>query len=638
MGELFGAAQQLCPDQRLSGRRQLRRALLALDFRWPSQSLVARFRETYAELTIALSAGAAELWPKILVLHFDKWLRERLLNIGEGDHNALKSALREMSGLGAMLMHLKAVTSGRNEVRLVNERRRRTAYCTYPTSPRVAEALARYVWNGLVPWMGQMSRPLQIFDPTIEGGPLLLELAFLMPNCATPKDGCRDQTGFDFVLSGVDQNPVSAAIVSTLLKTWRSRLALNHMGLAIRNRDAFDALSDSEPLDAIVNNPPWGARTDGADGAKLVNLGPYIGYRDPYIALVSSGISRLKPGRPFGYVLPFQLLAAASAGKLREELLENAQLDHVVLLPRKAFPYATVKTIMLLGCRRRDGERRRGMQVVRYPLARHLSDPSLPTVVEYDTKAAESLNGAPWLSIAQSDPQFAPAAEVLCLGDVAQVVLGMEPYRLGRGRPKQTHRELSLRPFTFDRLRRGTTPVARSRDIARFRVRSISEYIRVGPWLAASGRHLEFAGKPRAFVRQICSRDGSLIAAVAPSGIVARYGVFTVVGDTIAPDILCALLNSEAMSHFVRLHCAGFHKESFGRIAVGDLRNLPIPKTLLRRGRGAAGSKHRIKLRKAVSRAILAGAREDIVALSRIMITINVLINAAFGWACQLRT
>jgi hypothetical protein len=635
MGKSSSSERQLRPNQGLNLHHQADPMLMALDFRWPNAFLLSAFRQAYADLAAALKKGSAKQWPEILTIFLRQWLCDRLLKVANDDQDAVKWVLRETSALGAMLMHLLA-TMGPNGLHLVNERRHRTEYGTYPTSPRVAEAAARYVWNKLASKREQLSGPPRILDPTVEGGPLLLEMAFLISAYAVSKNSRRHKRACDFILSGVDQNPISASIVSTLLEAWRLRSSIDCLGVEIRCHDAFDALSDSKPLDAILNNPPWGARTDGATSERLSPYGPYIGYRDPYIALISLGISRLKPGGPFAFVLPFQLLTAASAGKLRQEILENTQLDHLILLPRKAFPRATVKTVMVLGCRRRDGERRRGMQVVTYPMECRLSDRSFPAAAKFDRKAVGSLGSAPWMTIIQSDPPFAPTAQVRYLGNIAEILLGIEPYRVGRGRPKQTHHDLVLRAFTFHRFRRGTIPVARSRDLARFRVGQISQFIQFGPWLAAPARQLEFAYHPRVFVRQICGRDGSLVAAVAPLGTVARYGVFTIVCNEICPNILCALLNSKIVAQFVRLHCAGYHKESFGRITVGDLRRLPIPKALLKRGEGAAGKALRTKLASAATRANSAAAAEDDKALSRTTATINSLIELAFGWSTPI--
>src|SRR5208337_5638665 len=249
-----------------------------------------------------------------------------------------------------------------------------------------------------------------------------------------------------------------------------------------------------------------------------------------------SSLRRLRPGRPFGFVLPFQVLIAASACSLREELLENCSLDHIVLLPRSAFPHATVKTVALMGCRRRDGEKTRRITIVRYPFARRLSDGSEPATGELDGRLIRALGPRPWFPVVRFEPPFFSSASTSPLGALAQVVLGIEPYRIGRGRPKQTGSVLAARPYTFAHARKGTTPVVCSKDTSRYWVGSASEHIRIGPWLASTGNHKQLALKPRVFVRQICGRDGSLVAAPAPKGAVARYGVFTIVCNRVSPD------------------------------------------------------------------------------------------------------
>jgi hypothetical protein len=609
--------------------------LLALDFRWPTAFSVDAFRRAHVEFRFGLWWRSLGSWPKALTSYLRRCLDERLLDIPENDQDALKWALREVSALGAMLMHLRPTTEA-NQIGLVNGRRSRTQYGTYPTSPRVAQAAARYVWNRLTSSRERTSKPYFILDPTMEGGPMLLEMAFLASGKAARTAHCAPGYAYDFVLAGVDQNPISATFVATLLETWRSQSVADNFSIDLTCRDAIDSLVGSESLDAIVNNPPWGGRTDGASSERLSHHGPYVGYRDPYIALVSLGLARLNPTRPFGLVLPFQLLMAASAAGLRQELLENTQLEHVVLLPRKAFPRATVKTVMLLGYRRRNGERLRGIHVVRYPIERRISDRSVPAVSGLNANAVARLTAAPWMTIIQADPPFVPAAKVIRLGQIADVLLGVEPYRVGRGSPKQTHQDVARRPFTFDQFREGTVPVARSRNIRRFCVGTTSEFIRFGPWLAAPGRNLEIADLPRVFVRQICARDGSLVAAVAPSGMVARYGVFTVVCDQVSPDILCAILNSTVVARYVRLGCASYHKESFGRITIGDLRELPIPIALLTSERGVERRTLHGKLMSKVACAKSAAGIRDRVSAKRATEEIDSLIELAFGWSVQL--
>lgn len=573
-----------CQDGSLSNTYVIRpcsqSSLLDLNFRWPPLWLIDTFRKAIPELAEVSGRRAPSKWVGTLVSYLNKRLRRRLLGAAAAKTHQMKWILREESALSAMLLHMEP--AGQLAKTLRNRRRSRTVYSTYPTSPIIGQALAKYVCDNIAA-EGPKRNPIRILDPSMEGAPLLLETAFE----ACSRAASRSESGRwrSFILSGVDQNPASPAIAGEILRAWKSHSAATAMELDLQCQDAFEALGRAGALDAVVNNPPWGASTDGANGERLSQYGPYAGYRDPYIAFASSALRKLDSAAPFGFVLPFQVLTAASAGGLRLEFLENSHLDKVVLLPRSAFPRATVRTVMLLGRRRRNGERQKGMFVVRYPLTRRLDDHCEPTSTTLDHQTVAGLGAAAWMPVARSGPPFFPASRVRPLGDLGKVLLGIEPYGVGRGCPKQTSRELRDRPFTFAEAVRDTTPIVRSRDISRFVVRPSTEHVRMGPWLVAPRDHLKFVNKPRVFVRQICSRDGSLVAAVAPRGVVARYGVFTIVCERIDPIILCVLLNSRAVAHFVRWNCPGFHKESFGRVTASDLRVLSIPEVLIGRSR-----------------------------------------------------
>jgi TaqI-like C-terminal specificity domain len=486
------------------------------------------------------------------------------------------TALREMSALAAMLMHLTVTRRSAAQPQIANERRTRTPYGTYPTSPAIASAMARYILAHLT-WRGGSRRALRILDPTLEGGPTLLELGFQIRS----KQSGRRGSVPGVVLVGVDQNPLSASLVSTLLHSWQGRDGEKFPRIDLRTADAFETLESGEPLSAISNNPPWGALTDGATNARVTPFGPYVGYRDPYIALVSTGLKRLRPGAPFAYVLPFQILTAPSASGLREELLSKSSLDHVVLLPRNAFPRATIKSVLLLGRRWGPRLRRGALQVVKYPMTRELSDRSLPAVSTTPQRELLDVRGAPWLAIARSGLPVIPHRLTCLLGSVAEVSAGLRPYGKGRGEPKQTARTLRERPFTFSIPTAGTTPVLRSGDIRRYSTTASKEYTRIGRWLAYTGEHVKSCRLKRVFVREICGRDGSLVAAVAPLGVLARHGVFDVRPTRLSPHIICALLNSTWVAKYVASSCAGFHKESFGRVTAKDLRRIPIPMALL---------------------------------------------------------
>ena len=264
MGErdnLGGRSMKITIDRELSS------TFLALDFRWPTPELVSVFRLARDDLARRLHRDVRERWPSILSAYLKRELDKRLLSASPGDFEALKWVLRDFSGLGSMLMHMEPRIDARRSPRLFNRRRRRTDYPTYPTSPLVAKALARYVLERLASGRKGTTTPTRIMDPSMEGGPLLLEIALEVLSRAVGKSGGEKGWFNDLILFGVDQSPVAVSIVSTVLRACLSRVPSVEAHLDLRCGDAFDVLGSCAPLDAVINNPPWGASTDGA-GAK----------------------------------------------------------------------------------------------------------------------------------------------------------------------------------------------------------------------------------------------------------------------------------------------------------------------------------------------------------------------------------
>jgi hypothetical protein len=107
--------------------------------------------------------------------------------------------------------------------------------------------------------------------------------------------------------------------------------------------------------------------------------------------------------------------------------------------------------------------------------------------------------------------------------------------------------------------------------------------VHLGRHLAFVGRNPETLNEPRIFVRELCGRDGSLVAAAAPIGSLPRYGVFAIVIRDMRLDLhaLAVLLNSDIIARHIRASGNGVLKESFNRIRGDDLRQLPIPLAML---------------------------------------------------------
>jgi hypothetical protein len=170
-----------------------------------------------------------------------------------------------------------------------------------------------------------------------------------------------------------------------------------------------------------------------------------------------------------------------------------------------------------------------------------------------------------------------PGRTTLPLGDLAHILPGIQVYCRGKGLPRQTAEMVRRRSFTSGEPTAGALPAVSGRDVRAFEILEPREHVLFGPWLARPGTHARHLDSCRVFVRELCRRDGTLTAAIAPPGVLPLHGVLTVIPTGIDARLLVALLNSLAVAEYVRTHASSILKVDFQKITVGELRHMPIP-------------------------------------------------------------
>lgn len=529
--------------------------LLDLDHRWPTVELRDHFQRIAAELReISTRARAGRC----------RSLVKTALSSRSPD------ALRDASALGALCAHFLATLEGHSSSM---RRRRSPIHQTYPTVPWVGASIAKYILTKLRARNDQ-GRTCLIVDPTSEAGELLIEVLIEFAR--------RRSYGASVQLVAIDKNPLVLGLAKLVLQTAEQCLRSSCVIQSTRFicNEALEGLDAIPSPDAVVSNPPWGLATDAQDRERLSAVEGNYHYVDPYIAFTRAALDSLKAGGAFGLVLPRQALTAANSKRLRSYFIENTTIDYVVELPRAVFPYATVQAALILGTKRPAQASKHVVHVVSYSLAEARG-----------ARAKVSTERAPLGQLAmQQTWLFGSASQIpwklvrrhsIELREVASVFSGLKPYRVGRGQPVQTVALIAKRPYTYDSPQAGTHPVIRGRQVQPYNVLQTSEFIVVGPHLAEPGQHAKFALSPRTFIREICFRDGRVVAAPAPEGTIGRHGVLTVAWAFPFNWILAALMNSAVAQDYVRTQCPGFRRESFNRIGTRDIQSLPIPCRLL---------------------------------------------------------
>jgi len=524
-----------------------------------------------------------------------------------------KDWLQSVASLLAMLMHFSL--DNRRTKLLVNRRRPQKIGSTYPNSPSVARFMGDEIVKNLckegVPLRcrqyveaeryAERAFAFKVFDPSMESGQLLLEIALASIRmvyrkhaakslaaryltCAILKKICRD------CLWGCDRNNRASLAVQTIftllgLEFEISDLRVEH--LFVGNSLSLMKRNKLPTFDGLINNPPWGEFLSYAERERLRSQISTLHHRsDTYIAFTELALQLLKPNGTFTLILPSQAIASRNAARLRELLTRQAFISRMILLPRSAFRDSAVRGILLLG-KARPKRRSSKCHIVVFPLAKRMDTADLPQRRAILADSLRSIGENSWMPLFNEYTK--PQAKTIQLGALATMLIGVQLYRRGRGKPPQSAQVVRTQPFSFETAVRGTTPAIRGRDIQAFQVGPSRQFIKLGEWLAWTGNHRKILLADRVFVRELCRHDGTITAAIAPKDHVPLHGVLTIIPKMIGIHALIAILNSTRAARFVRCHAASFSKVDFQRITTTELALFPIPAA-------AIGRRHRSSL------------------------------------------
>lgn len=512
--------------------------------------------------------------------------------------------LQSVASLLGMLMHLSC---GKQKVpQLVNLRRPRKLFSTYPNSPAVAKLATDSVMSRLfhqpIPLVcrrmidaeryAEHSLNFRVLDPSMESGQLLLEAAMFCVrrvhsvHPAASKTACRLRQAIlkklcADCLWGVDTNALAARSVALIFSLLGAeyeieRLLPKHL-LTIDSLLDFDQIELSR-FDGIINNPPWGYVRETAKKNQLRKKFLTIENRvDTYVAFSEFCVRKLRPDGVFSLILPSQVIATRYSARLRSFFLSEAKICQMILLPPSAFADATVRAIMISG-QKKTLPISGSCHVTVYPLGR--KGGTIDPVRSFKLPIAElnRLGKGSWLSLIMTDDNFGFKGQTIKLGQVAAISNGIQVYKKNCGYPPQTSAVVRKRPFTMSENVKGTVPVVRARDIHSFRVGEAQEFIKFGKWLAYVGKHATFRHTTRIFMREFCRRDGRLTAAASKDGLVPLAGVLTLIPYSIDLSVLLGILNSIMAARYARQHAAQlFTTADFPKITVGELQQMPIP-------------------------------------------------------------
>jgi tRNA1(Val) A37 N6-methylase TrmN6 len=369
---------------------------------------------------------------------------------------------------------------------------------------------------------------LKIIDPACGDGQFLLgAYRHILDN--------HGFTSSENVLHGVDSDPRAVEQARTSLKSRQN----------IRCADSLRE-TESGGYDAVIGNPPFGARLGPAVRARLSRRFPVFSrVPDSFVAFIERAFELLKPGGKLGFVLPSAWLGGPRYRPLREFLLDY-RIESVELLPFDSFPEAYVDTVILVA-----------------------------------SKAAPHSGPPQQLWREHPDRKFIlnPEMAGLLAGLARRIpTRGRDVFKMKRG-------------VLFDP---GLLSAKKSsRDSHRYFEGSVYRYrlcwsaprwVEFGPRMKERPREFSWFQGKRILLRRLVNRRQRLMAAFTDRTVITNKNLYSIrpQGD-VNPYCLLGILNSRLISRLYLSQVAQATKDDFPQVTIRDVLDLPVPREESRR-------------------------------------------------------
>jgi hypothetical protein len=302
---------------------------------------------------------------------------------------------------------------------------------------------------------------------------------------------------------------------------------------------------------------------------------------DLYVAFIERAHTLTRPQGLLGLIVPTTFLTMHFFSGIRRYLLDHCRILKLVHFKCAVFADPTVESALCI-CQSEPEVRNRRKNTVGAAIV---------------SRVTEFLNGTfPVRKISQASFEESPGYDlnlwlgtkeaqvvsrlrkgnVLALGALADMTVGLKPSQTGKGKPKQTKATVQQRVFdagyrkdqTYRRYLMG-------RDLDRYAVEPVEErWISYGEWLAEPRPEAPFADPKRIIIRQTAD---TIVAAIEDRQFLTLNNIHNLRLKSGAPamEYLLAVLNSKLISFFHQQVVPELGRV-FAEVKIVDLQQLPI--------------------------------------------------------------
>jgi len=300
-------------------------------------------------------------------------------------------------------------------------------------------------------------------------------------------------------------------------------------------------------FDIIIGNPPYGATLSAIEKKLYNSIYKHQDYQlDTYLLFIEKSFQLMKTNAVNAFIIPNTWLINLKLEKFRKFIVENNTVLSIVHYHKSVFENAIVDTQVVLFQKQESKENL--VNILEY------KDLDNPILTQINQDKWKKLNGQP-INIFIDE-----ATEIIIdiikengipLSEICDVVIGMKPYQVGKGKPKQTQEIVKNRIFDAEeKIDDSYRKLLRGKDINKYvTLWDGKRWIKYGDFLAEPRYSAKFDSPEKIVIRQTSDR---LIATLDTNKFICMNNMHIVntKNENYSLKFILAILNSRLMDFY----------------------------------------------------------------------------------------
>ncbi|MDR3627932.1 MAG: TaqI-like C-terminal specificity domain-containing protein [Ignavibacteriaceae bacterium] len=348
--------------------------------------------------------------------------------------------------------------------------------------------------------------------------------------------------------------------------------------------EAFPEVMKGGGFDAIVGNPPYGAKLSrlAIDYLKT-KYATFTLKGESYILFIENAINIIKVNGILGYIIPDTYLNLGFTKPLRDFLFKNTSLKEIVVLPHNIFSKAVVDTTLLLTKKENPVNNFYSVNVRVKLFNKKVQISKLEKPIKEFTILSDLWYAQDFFNVRLNDEKSRILEKMdnfkMKVFEIANLYSGIKVYEVGKGNPPQTKKIRDEKPFS-SLLQKDDSwaPFYDGKHIGRYEILwSNNNWIKYGKWLAAPREQEHFIGE-KILIRKIVG--DTLLATYTNDTSYCNTLLFILkmkISSPISYLSLLAILNSKLIGWYFINKFQISSDDTFPQIMIRDIIQFPIP-------------------------------------------------------------